>query len=163
MDIGEFFGSLYTGFGLEDLYGSGEGELAEYLWGNASSVVATNQFVGIGLITIGIALAVVAIYYYVLGQLLQKPSWGNRFTWLMALVANSLIAFLAAWQWTLSDLYSGDMVTIDAKTGQQTDLPISALNCLQFGLANAIVTVLLFIVFSLILKWKSRDFSHIPF
>ena len=43
MGIDEIFGNLYTCFGLENIYGAGDGELAEYLWGQASSEVTTNQ------------------------------------------------------------------------------------------------------------------------
>ena len=101
---------------LENIYGAGDGELAEYLWGQASSEVTTNQFIGIGVITLFIAIFVFVAYYYVLGQLFRRPSWGNRWTWIVALLVNSFLAFIAGWQWTCSDLLAGKMKTIDAVT-----------------------------------------------
>lgn len=163
MGLDQFFGSLYTSFGLENIYGAGDGELAEYLWGQASSIVTTNQFVGIGFITIGIAALVFFVYYYGLGQLLQKPSWGNRITWFIALIVNSVLAFFAGWQWTLADLYAGKMKTLDPVTNVTVDLPIDEFNCLQFGGVNSIIALLVFGVLCLFFKWWSRDYSHIPF
>jgi hypothetical protein len=164
MNLGEIFGTLYTWFGLEDIYGSGTGELADYLWGTASSEVTTNQFISIGLTTLAIAIFIVLVYYYFFGKLMHKPSWGNIFTWLGALTLNSIAAFLLGWNWTLSDFYAGDkMVTMSATTNQQVALPIEEINCLQFGGANALVAILFFLFLCLILKWGSRDYSHIPF
>lgn len=163
MGIDDIFGQLYTCLGLEDIYGSGPNELADYLWGTASSEVTTNQFVGIGFITLGIALLVFVAYYYLLGHLLQKPSWGNKVTWFVAMAVNSGLAFLAGWQWTLSDYYQGKMVTISAITKVKEALPIDELNCLQFGGVNALVAIPIFILFCLCFKWWSRDYSHIPF
>ena len=74
MGIDEIFGNLYTCFGLENIYGAGDGELAEYLWGQASSEVTTNQFIGIGVITLFIAIFVFVAYYYVLGQQMDMDS-----------------------------------------------------------------------------------------
>lgn len=163
MGIDEIFGNLYTCFGLENIYGAGDGELAEYLWGQASSVVTTNQFIGIGVITLAISFFVFVVYYYVLGQLLRRPSWGNRLTWTVALLVNSIFAFIAGWQWTLSDLLAGKMKTIDEMTNSPIDLPICELNCLQFGGANALIALLFFIFLCIFFKWWSRDYSHIPF
>lgn len=163
MGLDDIFGHLYTIFGLEDIYGSEPGELADYLWGTASSQVTTNQFVGIGFITLGITAFVFLGYYYFLGQIMQKPSWGNKFTWLLALAVNSVLAFVAGWQWTLSDYYQGKMVTISAVTKVEEALPIDGLNCLQFGGVNALIAILFFVAFCLFFKWWSRDYSHIPF
>lgn len=163
MGIDEIFGNLYTCFGLENIYGAGDGELAEYLWGQASSEVTTNQFIGIGVITLFIAIFVFVAYYYVLGQLFRRPSWGNRWTWIVALLVNSFLAFIAGWQWTCSDLLAGKMKTIDAVTNSLADLPIEESNCLQFGGANALIALLFFIVLCFGFKWWSRDYSHIPF
>lgn len=162
MGIGEFFGSIYTSLGLEEIYGSEPNELADYLWGNASVEVTTNQFVEIGFVTLGISIGIFLIYYYVLGQLMQKPSWGNLVTWFIALLVNCGLAFIVGWQYTLADLYAGLMVTI-APTGEIVDLPISEFNCLQFGLANALVAFVFFLIMCLCFKWWSRDYSHIPF
>lgn len=93
----------------------------------------------------------------------RRPSWGNRWTWIVALLVNSFLAFIAGWQWTCSDLLAGKMKTIDAVTNSLVDLPIEESNCLQFGGANALIALLFFIVLCFGFKWWSRDYSHIPF
>lgn len=158
--MGEFFGTLYTMCGLENLYGI---DLADYLWGYASSQETANQFISIGLATLVIAAIITAIYYYVFGTLLSKPSWGNKLTWVITLAVNSAIAFIVGWSWTLSDLYGGKMVTVDPTTSATIDLPIDAGNCLGFGVVNVIVALLFFLIFTVIFKWKSRDYSRVPF
>jgi branched-subunit amino acid ABC-type transport system permease component len=156
----ELFGTLYTMCGLENMYGT---DLADYLWGVASSVVTSNQFIGVGMATLLITLVIVLVYYFVFGKLLQKPSWGNIFTWLIALVVNSGLALLVGWQWVLSDLYQGKMVTVDEVTNATTDLPIGGFDCFMFGCTNAIVALIFFVIMTLIFKWFSRDYSRVPF
>lgn len=158
--MGDFFEFLYTALGLKGIYGN---ELANFLAGRATSLSPENQFVTIGFITIGIALAVVLIYYYVIGQWLCKPSWGSKITWLITLVINSLLAFLAGWQFTARDLDAGKMMVYNPETDMLVSLNIDGGNCLEFGLANAIVAAVLFFILTLCLKWWSRDFKHIPF
>lgn len=160
--MGDFFGTLYTMLGFDGIYGSGEGELADYLWGQASSVMTSNQFPIIGFLTILIAGIVAVLYYYGLGTFMQKPSWGNKLTWFIALAIVALGTFLLGWQWTLSDLYAGRMVTEDQVTGAQTDLPIDGFNCLAFGFVNLLIGVFWFVVLSFLIKWGSRDYSRIP-
>lgn len=162
MGIDLFFERLYTMLGLANIYGSGPGELADYLRGTASSVVGTNQFVWIGFTTIGISLLMVLVYYYLLGMLLRKPSWGSNWTWFLTMLLNSLMAFLVGTLWTRSDLHAGKMVTVDPVTNDTVGLPIDFSNCLQFGGANALIAALFFVLLTFILKWGSRDFSHIP-
>lgn len=157
--MGQIIGTFYTWLGLEQIYGL---DLANYLWGLTAKDVTTNQFIPIFFWTLGAAIAIAAIYYYVLGTLFQKPSWGNRFTWLISLGVNALVAFMIGWQWTLSDLYSGKMVATDPNTNLPTALPISDSNCLLFGFANLLISIGLYIIVSAILKWGSRDYSRIP-
>lgn len=57
--MGEFFGSIYCWF--EDFFGL---ELANYLWGLSSSKTDANAFIGIGMIMLGITLAIAVLYYY---------------------------------------------------------------------------------------------------
>lgn len=159
--FGQIFGDLYTGLGLEDIYGV---DLANYLWGNTSSVDTSNQFITIGFITFSIAFIVTVFYYYFLGGLLHKPSLGSKFSWFVALLVNSALSFLLGWQYTLADYYANRMVYVGVNR-QTFPLPnIGEGSCLAFGLANAIsVAVLFFLILTFILKWGSRDFRHIPF
>lgn len=162
MDIGGLIGGLYTGCGLEDLYGSGDGELASYLWGEVGQL-GTNQYPVIAFWTLAAALAVVAIYYYVLGTLLRRPSWGNGWTWLIALGVSAFIGYCIGWNITAGDYYAGYMTTFDARTGAEIPLPISEWNCSMFGFVNAIWGIIYFLLGTALLKWWSADFKHIPF
>lgn len=154
--MGGFFGSLYCLFGLDQFYGLG---LANYLWGSTSSIVTTNQFIGIGLSMMGISFAMVIIFYYAVNH----PRLDNWWGWGLFLVVNAIINFFVGWQWVLSDYYAGKMVYIDSVTSLETPLPIYESNLLCFGVANMLLSILAFIIFSLIFKWGSRNCHRAPF
>lgn len=154
--MGQFFGSLYCLFGLDQFYGL---DLANYLWGLTSSIVTNNQYIGIGLTMLSITLAMVLIYYYVLNQPRLSKWWG----WGIFLVLNSIINFIVGWQWVLSDYYAGKMVYIDPATNLVTALPIYESNILCFGVVNMLLSIISFFIFSIIFKWWSRNCSTSPF
>lgn len=150
--MGEFFGSLYCGlFRFEDWFGK---DLAEYLWGNASPVMTTNMFVGIGLCMLGISLGFMWLFYY----LIDSPKLNNLLGWLIFLVINAVINFIIGWQWVLSDLYAGKMVNQNGDP-----LAIDESNCLCFGGTNMILSIFAFFIFSICFKWKSSNCSRAPF
>ena len=148
--MGEFFGSLYcTPF--EDFFGL---DLAEYLWGYSSPEQTSNMFIGIGLWMFGISAVIAILYYYVL----QNPRIGRWWGWMIFMGANAIINFFLGWQLVLKDMYSGLMVD-----GNGMDLPISEDNILCFGVSNMLISILVFFVISLIIKWWSRDCARAPF
>ena len=136
--MGEFFGSIYCWF--EEFFGI---ELANYLWGESSLLSQTNSFIGIGWSMFGISFAMVLIYYYV--------------------VINGIINFIVGWQWVLKDYYDGKMITIDPATNLQMPLNIGESEIIYFGVSNMFISVIVFIVFSFILKWWSTNCSRAPF
>jgi len=153
--MGEFFGSMYCLF--EDFFGL---PLADYLWGQASPAQVTNIYIGIGLSMLCVSLLIVVLYYYVLNPSGKLSKWWG---WLIFLAINGIINFVIGWQRTLYDLNAGKMITIDPATNQEKPLEIYQIDCLNFGVSNMILACLWFFLFSLVLKWKSRNCSHTPF
>lgn len=152
--MGEFFGSIYCWF--EDFFGL---ELAEYMWGTSSPLSQNNSFIGIGFTMLGISLAVVLIYYYAVNH----PRLNNWWGWLIFLGINAVINFIVGWQWVLKDSYDNKMVGIDPSTNLQVPLNIGESEILCFGVSNMILSILVFIIFSFILKWWSTNCSRAPF
>ena len=152
--MGEFFGSIYCWF--EEFFGI---ELANYLWGESSLLSQTNSFFGIGWSMFGISFAMVLIYYYVINHPQLNHWWG----WIIFLVINGIINFIVGWQWVLKDYYDGKMITIDPATNLQMPLNIGESEIIYFGVSNMFISVIVFIVFSFILKWWSTNCSRAPF
>lgn len=152
--MGEFFGSIYCW--LEDFFGI---PLAEYLWGLSSPEQVSNMYIGIGLSMLGISLAIMITYYY----LLDHPRLGNWWGWSIFLALNAAINFVVGWQWVLKDYYAGKMVTLDEATGNMVDLNIYTSDILAFGVTNMIDAILAFIIFSYMFKWWSTNCPQAPF
>lgn len=152
--MGEFFGSIYCWF--EEFFGL---DLANYLWGEASTLQETNMFIGIGLTMLLVSLAIAVIFYYVINH----PRLANWWGWLIFFGINALINFLTGWQWVLKDYYAGKMVEMDKVTGKMVDLSIDESDILAFGVSDMIIGMLAFILISYSIKWWSTNCSHAPF
>jgi len=152
--MGEFFGSLYTSL-FENFFGL---PLAEYLWGDTTDD-GRNLYIGVGLWMIALSLLVAVLYYYIINHPKLARWWG----WLIFAGISAVVNFFVGLQWTLSDYYAGKMVEIDAATNQEIPLSIDVSNCLCFGVSNAILSLVFFIIFSILIKWKSVNCSHVPF
>lgn len=152
--MGEFFGSVYCW--LEDFFGI---ELANYLWGVSSPHAQINSFIGIGWTMLGITLAVVLIFYYVIDHPRLAYWWG----WGIFLVINAVINFIVGWQWVLKDYNNDKMVTIDPATNLEMPLNIGESEILCFGISNMFLSIMAFAIFSFILKWWSRNCPNTPF
>ena len=152
--MGEFFGSMYCWF--EDFFGL---DLANYLWGDTSTMSDTNSFIGVGLSMFIISLLLVVAYYYAIDHPRLSHWWG----WGIFLLANAIINFVVGWQYVLRDYYAGRMVTIDPSTDLQTPLDIGESEILCFGVSNMLLAIVVFFVFSLGIKWWSRNCSQAPF
>ena len=142
----EFFGSFYCWL-FEDFFGL---DLAEYMWGKASEYQTSNMFVSIGLTMFVISLAIMLLYYYVINH----PRLCNLWGWLIFLGSNVIVNFIVGWQWTLRHLYEGYMVYKDAN-GNEVALNVDEWNCVNFGISNSILSVVLFIAFTYMFKWWS--------
>jgi hypothetical protein len=76
---------------------------------------------------------------------------------------NFVINFIVGWQSVLKDYYEGKMITIDPATNMQTPLNIGETEILCFGVSDAILSILVFVVFSFCFKWWSSNCSKAPF
>lgn len=152
--MGELFGSMYCW--LEDFFGI---ELAEYLWGTASTQQQGNMFIGIGLTMLGISLGVAVVYYYVVNH----PRLNNWWGWLIFCGVNAVINFIVGWQWVLKDYYADKMVAINPVSGKEESLDIYTTDILAFGVTNMINAILAFIIISYLVKWWSTNCSRAPF
>lgn len=150
--MGDFFGSIYCIF--EDFFGL---PLAEYMWGKYSPD-ETNLYIGIGFWLIGITALIAVIFYYVI----NKPSLGNFWAWLVVCVINAVANFAMGYYWTVSDYYAGLMETINPATNMSEQLPIDESNCLCFGVSNALLSIGLFFIISMFIKnWSNA--KNAPF
>lgn len=152
--MGNFFGSIYCWF--EQLFGI---ELADYLWGVASPLSETNQFIGIGWWMLGISLFMVILYY----KIVDHPKLATWWGWVLFLAINAGINFLVGWQWVLSDYYEGKMVEINPATNMEVPLNITTSEIVSFGVADMFLSIIAFALFSLGVKWWSNNCSHSPF
>ena len=152
--MGEIFGSIYCW--LEDFYGL---ELANYLWGESSPEQMNIMYIGIGFSMLGISLAFVIGFYYIVNH----PRLNNWWGWLIFMIINAAVNFFVGWQWVLKDFYAGLMVTKDAATGKMVDLPIYESDILAFGVTNMIDSIFAFLILSYLLKWWSTNVSRAPF
>lgn len=152
--MGEFFGSIYTSL-FEDFFGL---DLANYLWGQTSQN-GTNLYIGVGLWLLGISLVIAVIFYYVINH----PRLNNWWGWLIFTGINAVVNFIVGLEWTLTDYDAGKMEQLDPKTNQMVPLNIDPSNCICFGVTNAILSVIVFFIFSMIIKWWSTSCSHAPF
>lgn len=150
--MGNFFGSLYCIF--EDFFGL---DLANYMWGQFATD-QQNLFIGIGFWLFGITFLLAVVFYYVI----NKPSFGNFWAWLIACIVNAVANFAMGYYWTVSDYYAGLMVTNNPATGLEEQLPIDQSNCLCFGVSNALISIGLFFIVSLLIKnWSNA--KNAPF
>lgn len=160
----EILGNIYCLF--ESLFGQ---NLAEYLWGyncNTQVYDGKNLFNSIGLLTIGIALAFVIVYYYVPVIGFNHPRTNRWWNWLMILLLAGIINLLIGYNWTMNDFLDGNigdclMYTKDSGGNIVSQL-IFPSDCWFFGLSNFFVSTIFFVIWTAVLKWGSRNCKHSP-
>lgn len=139
------------------------GDMANYLSGYVcpsettnGGYIGENQFTMYGFIALGIALAIVLIYYYVINH----PRFNKLWSWLLMLLLVGISNFTIGGSMTLGDLYDGNMEDC-LMNGQNGG--IDTVNCWMFGLANFLVSTIFFIILSIGLKWWSSSCKRTPF
>ncbi|MDR3236316.1 MAG: hypothetical protein LBT48_06270 [Prevotellaceae bacterium] len=154
-----FFETIYRWFA--SLFG---GDLADFLSGYVCATeeesdggyLGSNQFVTYGFIALGIALAVMLVYYYVINH----PRFNRWWSWLLMLLVVGLFNIFIGALMTSGDLAAGniDDCLINGENGGIYDS-----NCWMFGLANVFVSAIFFVIFSIGLKWWSTNCKRSPF
>ncbi len=157
----EFIGRIYCFF--ESLFGQ---QLGEYLWGyNCETEDYSNPdlFPRIALWTLLISLLIAVIYYYIIDNTRFSRWWH----WLIMLFSNSILCFLFAYWWIKEDYLDnliGDCLLYQKnESGETIGHYITNSNFCGFSLANAIISLFLFFMLSLILKWRSVSCRKSPF
>jgi hypothetical protein len=154
--MNDFFAMIYELF--LGLYGQ---NLGYYLFGFDCDFAVVNQsgYAFVGFWLIGISIAVAALFYYAI----NSPRFQRWYHWLIMLGVNATINFLVAFNLTNGDLGAGKIPEcfITDPATQQT--LIDNASCIGFGLANVIVSSLLFIIISFSIRWWSTNASTCPF
>ena len=134
------------------LFGS---NLAEHLSGWDETVgdyAKSNLFSVVGIVTLAIVLVACVTYYYVLNHPRQNRWWKWLLFWLLPV---AILNFFIAFGITLTDVIA-DNISSDL-------LPITWLNCLGLGFTNFIISALLFVINSFLIKWGSQNCKYSPF
>ncbi len=154
-------GNIYCFF--QSLFGS---ELRDHLWGYVcgdGGFGNPNIFNQIGGIMILVSLLVAITYYYVINSP-RFYKWGH---WLIMLVINVFINFAIAAYWTITDLTNGviqDCLMYMRDTeGNIVDVLITNTHCYGFAAANAIISLAVFFIWSMLIKWGSSAARYSPF
>jgi len=150
------FDAIYGWF--SSLYG---GDLDSYLLGyicptkDMEASWGASHYAMYGFIALGIALAVVLIFYYVINH----PRFNKWWSWVLMLVLVGLSNLFIGAGITLGDLWAGDIgdCLINGDNGG-----IYSVNCWMFGLANFFISAIFFIIFSFGLKWWSTNCKRCP-
>lgn len=159
--MGDFFGTIYSWF--KSLWCD---YLNYFLWGYEPATLSysgTNMYTIAGLVTAIVALVIVLVYYYIINH----PRWCKWWSWLIALLLNSVVGLFVAFGMSYSNYINGyipqELVyQFDEEENVIAHL-ITSLDCWGFGIGGAIVSALFFIVFTFVLKWWSTNAKHVPF
>ena len=159
--------NIYSWF--NDFYST---SLYNYLRGaNCDGVLeGSDHFNTIGLVMIVVSLALVALYYYGINH----PRFNRWWSWLIVLFSNAIINLFIGFGYVYSKLYNGEISACFTHSQIETtedgyihgvsgtEILFDA-NCWQFGLANAIIAIGFFFIFSILFKWWSRNSKYSPF
>ena len=158
--MGNLFGNIYYIFsGIFGQY------LSDYLWGyncETTTFDPPGAYLPIGLVMTVVTVLFVVLYYFIL----DRPKLDNILTWFAFLVSSAAINFFVGAVWVLRHLnngYIGDCLRyIMNEEGDILAENITGYHCWMFGLANAIVSVVLFLLLSALLKRWSVSCRHTP-
>ena len=156
-----FFGSIYSWF--LSLFGD---DLSYYLWGYDPATTAysnPNIYNLVGIITLAVSLVLVIVFYYIINH----PRFCKWWSWLITLGINAIIGLFVGYGIVYTKFVNGFippqlMYQYDDQ-GNILAYLIGESNCWGFGIANMIVSLLFFIVFTFIFKWWSSNAKHVPF
>lgn len=130
-----FFSILYSW--LVDWYGT-------YLDDFLSNSDEGMNYLIIGVVTIALSAFIAVLYY----KIIDKPKWAHWYCWTIALIINAFLNFWWGWQPLLQNLYDGYMDVMNEQTGQMVTY-VTEDNCLMFGFANAVMSIVVFIILSI--------------
>lgn len=143
----DFFAPLYEVFNLYSL------DLAEHLRGfntDCTAYDAQAYYVLVGLLLLGISLLATLVYYY----LINRPAFSQWYHWLIILLINALIQGAIAFSLTNNDVSIGLYCE---------ELNITSNDCFGFAFSNFIWGIIVYFLFSMVVKWWSTNGKKSPF
>ena len=120
---------------------TGQNELADLLFHEGTYFPA-------GMVMLILSASGMALYYYVINH----PKFSRWIHWLLVVIVFCLINFIIAYAMADGIVYD----EYGSTEGYVTQI-------VTFGFANVIWTVLFSFIFSLCMKWGSRNAKHSPF
>lgn len=159
--MGDFLGNIYSWF--QSFYSA---NLNYYLWGYDPATQAyTNAILygwPIGLVTLLFAVLVFVVFYYIIDHPRTK-----KWHWVVVWLANGLFAFLFGGGYVMSDLDNGnipdELVYQFDESGNIVSELITTTDCWGFGAANMCVSLIFFVLLTVLFKWWSKQNRHMPF
>lgn len=147
-------------------------ELYEYLKGNDCNgyLNGTNHLLTIGLGMLVITFFLTIAYYY----FINHPRFNRWWHWIIFLLITGTTNLLLGYGYIYTKLHNGLIPACYTHSEIQTAEDgsiygvngseiLSSLNCWQFGIANAIIAITFFFIFSFVVKWWSQNCKHSPF
>ena len=153
--MGNFFANIYYLF--VGLFGQ---HLSDYLWGydcQTSGFGPNVVYLPIGLTMTAITIVSCVIFYFVINH----PRFNKWWHWTIYLLFVALINWVIAGIWVKYHLDNG--LIPDCLRFTEGIENISAYHCWMFGLANGIISAVLFFLTSIVIKRWSRNCRHTPF
>jgi len=126
---------------------------AAYLGSFSDQMYNNDFYFSVALYSIIIALILTIVYYYVI----DRPSTAKLSIWSINLLVGAILTFITAYVSS-----NNDLTELFASVGEQVPASFSS-DMLMFSLINAMWTVLLMVLLSLVFKWKSPNSSFVPF
>ncbi|WP_027078661.1 hypothetical protein [Maribacter antarcticus] len=124
------------------------------LWGfnflDAFSTIMydNNFYIVVALYTVPMVLLCTLLYYYVF----DRPKTSKLWVWLLWLLIIGIFAFVIAY------------VTVENSFYEVGQLPAEyTVENLIFSVTNLVYACVIMFLFSLLIKWKSTNSSHVPF
>jgi hypothetical protein len=99
---------------------------------------------------LSLSLIFMLLFYYVF----SRPALARVIYWILFMLVNGVINYLIAFGYSYSDLATGTYCG---------ELSFGVVDCLGFGLMNAIWSAVAFFLFSMIGKWGSNSCRTTPF
>jgi len=103
-------------------------------------------------LTCFVSLIMIILYYYII----DRPRTAKLSWWLIFLLLNSIILSILAY-------VIANNTIIDDYLSAGNPVPDYSIDLIYFSGMNFLIALLFFLIFSSLLKWKSRNSSHVPF
>jgi len=116
-------------------------------------VQSNNQFMAIWCITAGASLFMAVLYYFILNH----PRLNRTWIWTIFMAVLSVGMFFYGRTLVVSDIFGRSLHPVDPA------LNVGLNNAMMFGVYEAVLAALFFFLFSVAMKWGSKNCKNVPF